>query len=114
MQVVKWRTLCGLQPDQGQIGVDSWGLKRLLSYGTRRWLTGAKAPRDSWLSFRLNLGCGDAGFTNTIDIRFTNTITEGDSNFPRTEYLMVISTAFAITPNIAIRGQYSSGPMGCV
>eukprot|EP00435_Cladocopium_sp_Y103_P018674 s3111_g4.t1 len=44
-EVIVWRTLCGLPADQGVVAADSWGLKRLFSYGIRRWLTGAKAPR---------------------------------------------------------------------
>ena len=45
-QVVNWRVLCGLSPDQAQVSVDAWGLKRLMSYGIRRWLSGARAPRE--------------------------------------------------------------------
>ena len=46
-QVILWRELCGLPRDQGLVAADSWGLKRLLSYGIRRWLAGAKAPREA-------------------------------------------------------------------
>ncbi|CAL1156972.1 unnamed protein product, partial [Cladocopium goreaui] len=41
-QVVEWRTLMGFPTDHGAIASDSWGLKRLLSYGLRRWLAGAR------------------------------------------------------------------------
>jgi len=45
-QVILWQELCGLPRDQGVVASDSWGLKRLLSYGIRRGLAGARAPRE--------------------------------------------------------------------
>ena len=45
-QVTEFRRLLALEPDYAQCQVDCWGLKRLFSHGLRRWLTGAKGPRE--------------------------------------------------------------------
>lgn len=50
-QVEEWRKLSGLQPNIGQVTLDAWGLKRLLSYVMRRWMTGAITPREACRTF---------------------------------------------------------------
>lgn len=47
--MVKFRSLMQLDPeDVGVISIDSWGLKKLFSYGLRRWLVGSLRPRVIW------------------------------------------------------------------
>ena len=43
-QVEEFQTLMGIQ-DGGNCQKDSWGLKRLLSHGYRRWCSGAARPK---------------------------------------------------------------------
>lgn len=37
----------GLDSDVAALQTDSWGVKRLFTHGVRRWMSGAKAPRET-------------------------------------------------------------------
>ena len=37
----------GLEDDAAALHSDAWGAKRLLSHGVRRWMSGARAPRET-------------------------------------------------------------------
>ena len=56
VQVLKWRALMGFSADIGDINLDSWGLKRMLTHQIRRWMSGASNPRVTWVMFSLLCG----------------------------------------------------------
>jgi hypothetical protein len=40
------------------VTMDSWGLKRLFSHGLRRWLSGARKPKDTCQNSKLSIQTG--------------------------------------------------------
>ena len=90
----KWRRLSGLQPNIGQVTLDAWGLKRLLSYAMRRWVTGALTPREADQTFTIpstiHLHYRSLSFLNRIEL---TTFKRLDSQDKRLSFLWSIFDA---------------------
>ena len=57
-QVTAWRVLSALDSSFAAVTMDSWGLKRLFSHGLRRWLSGARKPKDTCQNSKLSIQTG--------------------------------------------------------